>query len=423
MNRNIKIIVSNPLRQHTHQLCNGLEKFNYLKYFYTTLWYNPHNRITKILCTLPYIGSKIKNIYLKRYDEKLPINRIKTNINHELTRQFQKNIPFTKKDESLLLKMEQKYDKQIAKLLKEEDFDIFIGYEKSCYNCFNVVKNKGKIAVLDLAQVHSNFIHELREKYPVFKSMQNEKLFQKICSVKEKEYQLMDHILTLSSFAADTLIKNGIAKERIHTVNLGFDPSKFTPKENYNLEPKKNLNLLYAGTITKRKGIHILFEAVKQLDNVTLTIVGPVLDGQDILERYKDYYTYFPFLHHNELAKKYKEADLFVFPSFLDSWAMVVLEAMACGTPVIVSENTGSKDAVKKGGGKIIPVDDVEALKTAIESYCKDRSLIEKDGIKAHNVAQEYTWDNYYNQINNVISKISKDCQSNLHQSKVCRLV
>jgi lipopolysaccharide biosynthesis glycosyltransferase len=142
--------------------------------------------------------------------------------------------------------------------------------------------------------------------------------------------------------------------------------------------------------------------------------VGPYKQWhQECVNPYKRYYRHIPFLHHEELAKVYREHDLFVFPSYLDSWAMVVLEAMASGTPVIVTENTGAKDAVTKGGGKIIPVDDIEALKSAISYYYANRNKIKEDGIIANRVAQNYTWDSYYEQINQIISSIKTECSGN----------
>src|SRR5207253_879376 len=133
-------------------------------------------------------------------------------------------------------------------------------------------------------------------------------------------------------------------------------------KSKYNSNPV--FRILYTGMISQRKGINILLEAFKALNlkNAELILIGPNFDGNELLKKYEGYYTHYSFLPHEELVSEYQKADIFVLPSYLDSWAMVVLEAMACGTPVIVSENTGSKDAVQKGGGFVIPIDNVEAL-------------------------------------------------------------
>jgi glycosyltransferase involved in cell wall biosynthesis len=87
---------------------------------------------------------------------------------------------------------------------------------------------------------------------------------------------------------------------------------------------------------------------------------------------------------------------------------MVVLEAMACGTPVIITENTGSKDAVSKGGGFVIPSGDMDALKEKISFLYRNRTVMEDMGRKAHLVAQQYTWENYYRQVQFAVEDIAK---------------
>jgi glycosyltransferase involved in cell wall biosynthesis len=401
-------MVSNPIRMHTHKLCAGLAKTDRLRYFYTSIWYKPDYLWVKLLCSLPVIGKTVKNILLKRYDREVPAEKVKTYPFYEIKRQIKLRLPFFKSDELDNLYESQKHDLWVSRKLKQNEYDIFIGYETASLQSFKTAKQQGKIAILDLAQVHWKYIARLRDKYSIFKSMQENVVFEKVSAVKEEELRYVDYIFTLSSFAKETLVNNGIDEHKIRVLNLGFNPSKFTCKDVYNTDTQKPLKLVFAGTITRRKGIHLVLEAVKQLRNVELTIVGPIADGKEFLDKNKGNYTHFPFLHHEELAKKFREADLFVFPSYLDSWAMIVLEAMACGTPVIVTENTGSKDVVRQGSGKIIPVDDLDALKSKIQYYNDNRAKLEEDGRKACEVVQNYTWEHYYKQVNDVITEIAE---------------
>jgi len=130
-------------------------------------------------------------------------------------------------------------------------------------------------------------------------------------------------------------------------------------------------------------------------------------DAEDLIKIENPFFKYINFLSHDELVRYYQDADIFVFPSYLDSFAMVVLEAMACGTSVIVSENTGSKCAVSQGGGFVIPVDDVEAIKEKILFFYNDRKQLEIYGNRAAEIAQQYTWDKYYEKIENSIKDIA----------------
>ncbi|MHA4858181.1 glycosyltransferase, partial [Enterococcus faecium] len=88
-----------------------------------------------------------------------------------------------------------------------------------------------------------------------------------------------------------------------------------------------------AGIITKRKGIHLLLEVISNFhsSDVELILVGPKGDASDFLQKYQSFthITYYEAMPQNQLADFFRNADVFVFPSFLDSWAAVVPEAMA----------------------------------------------------------------------------------------------
>ena len=402
----INIIVSCPTLMHAHQFSAALYKTNRLKMFITTIWYKPNSRLHKFISAIPIIGKKIRYSLLKRYYDGLPANKVMTHSIGEIVYQIKKQIPYVRHNQISIYYRADSFDKYVAKTIKEMDYDIFVGCEENSLYSFKTAKQHGKITILDLTQVHWKYLEYLRKKYPIFKSIQQDNVFYRASAIKEEEYKYVDYIITSSAFARDTLVNNGIASDKIRVIGLGFDTLKFKCKEVYNINSKGPLKLLFAGSITRRKGINLILQAVKQLENVELTIVGPMAEKKEYLDKYNVKFTYFPFLHHNDLAEQFKNTDLFVFPSYLDSWGKVVLEAMACGTPVIVTENTGSKDVVMQGGGKIIPVDDLESLKSAINYYKDNRILLEEDGKKASVVAQNYTWENYYMQVNNAISEI-----------------
>jgi glycosyltransferase involved in cell wall biosynthesis len=116
-------------------------------------------------------------------------------------------------------------------------------------------------------------------------------------------------------------------------------------------------------------------------------------------------------VHHDELKNIYQKASVFVLPSYMDSWGQVVCEAMACGTPVIVSQNTGSKDVVEDGeNGFIVDVANRKQLEEKISYFYHNRSELERMGKNARKSVEHLTWENYYDQINQIIVKIeSKD--------------
>ena len=80
---------------------------------------------------------------------------------------------------------------------------------------------------------------------------------------------------------------------------------------------------------------------------------------------------------------------------------------MGCGTPVIVSEMTGAKDAVRDGiDGFVIPALDVDALKRSILCFYENRDLVEQMGREANRQAQNFTWSHYRQKVREAISAV-----------------
>lgn len=408
---NKRIIVSHSGKQYVHQLLYALQRKGYLQLFITSIWYKPNFWVYKLLLGVPVIGNVLYNKFLKKktYPEQKE-ELIEQYPWKEFWRQILVQVSSKYRTEKYVFEVEKAHDHYVAKRLKSLKPAIFIGYEKSSLESFKEIKRQGGITVLDLAQVHYKYLIELRETQETFQDLfEDENLFNQINKVKAAEYEQADYILTLSEFAKSTLLKFGVDERKIKVVSLGYNPQVFKPKTQY-LKPKTpKLKLVYTGTFTKRKGIHLLLQTIKELNlpGLELTIIGPILDGEELFEQYKEWFTYYDFLHHEEMVKHFHESDVYVFPSYLDSWAMTVIEAMACGLPVIVTENTGAKDAVVDGeSGFVLKIDDKEALKEKIRFFYHQPDQIEVFGRQAVKAADNYQWENYYRQINNIVDNI-----------------
>jgi glycosyltransferase involved in cell wall biosynthesis len=410
---NKRIVVSHSGKQYVHQLLYALQRKGYLQLFITSIWYKPNFWVYKLLLGVPVLGKVLYNKFLKKktYPEQKE-ELIEQYPWKEFWRQILVQISSKFRTEKYVFEVEKAHDSYVAKRLKTLKPDIFIGYEKSSLESFKEIKRQGGITILDLAQVHYKYLIELRETQETFQDLfEDENLFNKINEVKAAEYEQADYILTLSEFAKSTLLKFGVDERKIKVVSLGYNPQVFKPKTQYQIPNTPKLKLVYTGTFTKRKGIHLLLQTIKELNlpGLELTVIGPILDGEELLEQYKEWFTYYDFLHHEEMIKHFHESDVYVFPSYLDSWAMTVIEAMACGLPVIVTENTGAKDAVVDGqSGFVLKMDDKEALKEKIRFFYNQPAKIEVFGKEAIKAAANYQWDNYYNQISSFVESLPK---------------
>ena len=109
-----------------------------------------------------------------------------------------------------------------------------------------------------------------------------------------------------------------------------------------------------------------------------------------------------------ELAELYRQGTLFVFPSVEDGFGMVVTEAMACGVPVVISDNTGARDVVEEGvNGFVVPTRDVEAIKERILLFRDNPGLRETMGQAARETALNNTWYHYSDKLAKVYDELS----------------
>ncbi len=400
----MKILLSNPSIQYSKHTFKSLHHAGHEVLFATAYWYRPERLIEKL------VGFTSLDSYIKRYSDKsIPTQSVQTRIWATFFHFFIKFMPFDVEQKSYW--EDRLHDKWVARLVKKWKPDLIIGYEKSSLKSFIAADAIGAIKWLDLAQVHPNTIASLREKLPFFKLITgSNQLFDTIRSLKEKEYEQANTITCLSQFAANTLNEAGINSNKIFINPLGFDESIFYENSQNGNDQKIPVHFIYTGIITKRKGVELLLETFASIPNelAKLTLIGPAGDATSTLNKFldNDNILYQPYLNQQELAKALRSADVFVFPSYLDSWAAVVLEAMASGLPVIVTNYTGAAQLVNVKNGIVIPAGNQEALLNAMLNFIQFPNLISVMGRSAAAIAKENTWEKYTASLIKEINKL-----------------
>lgn len=225
-----------------------------------------------------------------------------------------------------------------------------------------------------------------------------------------REIELADRVVVCSHFARRSLLKHGVPDEKVRVINYGVDTEAFTPA------PKKDdvFRVVYCGMVCLRKGPQYLLQAWKELalEGAELWMLGVVLnDAVAMLEQYRN----LPGLKivghvdsQAKLAEMYRQATVFVFPSVEDGFGMVVTEAMACGVPVVISDQTGACDVVEEGvNGFVVPTYDVEAIKERILRFKAEPRLRETMGEAARATALDNTWRHYSEKLLKVYGELS----------------
>jgi len=163
----------------------------------------------------------------------------------------------------------------------------------------------------------------------------------------------------------------GIKLSDITLVGVGYNSDIFYKAESKAYDGK--CHMLFAGKIAEKKGVFSLLRALKRLnlpkDKLELVLAGGA-GNQDEYEAIVKLAETVPYsvifagkLNQQQIAEAYRKADVFILPSFYDAIPLTTIEAMACGTELIVSELPGIRDFfdnnVKGGNITYIPLPDM----------------------------------------------------------------
>jgi glycosyltransferase involved in cell wall biosynthesis len=224
-----------------------------------------------------------------------------------------------------------------------------------------------------------------------------------------------DHVLVNSEFVKGTLVAAGRARpEQISVVYLGVDTERFSPGETRSATDNDDpFTILYVGTISYRKGVQYLLAACRRLRlaNARVVLVGPA--GDFPIRKHRGRFDYVPGVASIELPAWYQRASVFVFPSLAEGSARVNFEAMACGIPVITTEEAGSpvRDGLE---GFIVPARDIDALADRIDKLYKDPTLRRNMGAAARaRIESQFTWDRYWESVLTLYNRLIVNGRTN----------
>lgn len=178
---------------------------------------------------------------------------------------------------------------------------------------------------------------------------------------KAKAYfQNAHHIIVHTELQKKQLLQLATFKNlNIQVMPLGVDTDVFVPKQKNN----QHIELLFVGRISRVKQIELCLKTVAYLlknqdRKVMLKIVGPVSDVNYFAElkaqitalQITENVEFVGMVAYEHLVSYFQKADLFLLPSAHESFGMVMVEAMACGTPVAALKGTGGPDEIVEDG-------------------------------------------------------------------------
>ncbi|VVB55041.1 D-inositol-3-phosphate glycosyltransferase [uncultured archaeon] len=195
-------------------------------------------------------------------------------------------------------------------------------------------------------------------------------------------FEVLDLILTERIVCINERLKKFLTKieneSKMHVIYPGVDTEQFKPKKRTQETAKK---ILFVGRLTKSKGFADLVDALNYLpQEYSLIAVG----GDEVKEvpRIK----YAGKISHENLPAYYNICDVFCLPSRSEGTPLTLLEAMACGCPVVATPVGGIPEIVTYDAGILTPVGKPKKLAESIIEAAK------KDRVRVRNTALKYSW-------------------------------
>jgi len=232
-------------------------------------------------------------------------------------------------------------------------------------------------------------------------------------------------ILPVSSLVKDELLKvYPVPESRIRVIHPGMDPVVFNAeamegsrsrlRSRYGLTENDTV-VLFAGMNFQIKRLDLVIDAVAAAARIRPDCRPFLLVlGRGPRERYVDQAcksgigdrVVFAGVA-DDMASFYAASDLFAMPSGFDTFGLVVLEAMAAGLPVIITERTGAKDLVKSGlQGFVVPVDVTPGRLAECMCLLMDREVRNRMGRLARAAAAVNSWETMTSRVNDVYGSV-----------------
>jgi glycosyltransferase involved in cell wall biosynthesis len=202
-------------------------------------------------------------------------------------------------------------------------------------------------------------------------------------------------VLVPSLFVKKSLLAAGVAEEKIHVLPFGTDEEWLGQTNPCN----GSKVFLHVGQLSIRKGTHRLLRAWKQIGayrTCELRLIGSMRLPKSYLGEFQGIYNYLGRIPRQSLKQHYSTAACFVFPALAEGFALVVLESLSCGTPVVASRNSGAEGFITEGEhGLLHDAQDDEQLCEALEWMLTHPNRREEMRAACLERARKWTWSEY----------------------------
>ncbi|MGR3302289.1 MAG: glycosyltransferase family 4 protein [Candidatus Scalindua sp.] len=283
-------------------------------------------------------------------------------------------------------------------IIKTEEIDIALSQQTAGYGIAKIARRKG---IPFITIMHGYEIMIFRSIFNQVMNFKKDYLSLVKSFLSSLYYTVFQELPILKDSSAIIAVSEGVSKviekrpfidrDKIKVINYGIDLKLFKFSEEERKETRLKLNItnhdkvvLFLSLLSKQKGTDIAIKAFNELaennESIKLIIAG---DGEYLEEakllvnnfKLKSRVIFTGFVRNEDTVQYYNASDIFIFPTLrLESFGIVIAEAMACGKPVIASDIGSIPDVIDNGiNGILIPIGDFKELARQINLLLSDK--------------------------------------------------
>ncbi len=274
-----------------------------------------------------------------------------------------------------------------SRLIKNEKSDIITVQDPILAGIIGYALKK-RFALPLIVQLHGDYIDN---PYWIKKN----KINRFLNSVGKFILKRADSVRVVSERVKKKVLKLGVSDERIYKIPVFINTENFTSKSTLTVREKfSNFNdiVLFVGRLSDEKNVNCLLQAadlvLEQFPDTLFLIVGDGPERKNLenfateLEIEKNV-IFEGAIEHKKIPLYYNSCDMFVLPSKREGRSIAIVEALACGKPVISTNISGAEDVILNGeNGFIVSIDDSQAMADRISSLVADPQRRDRMGKK-----------------------------------------
>ena len=223
-----------------------------------------------------------------------------------------------------------------------------------------------------------------------------------------------DTVITVCQALKDEIERLGFAAKRIEVLRNGVDLQLFQPPNDRDAIRRElgftDFTILSVGNLVENKGHHFAIDAITQLPDTTLVIVGagPLrkrLEAQAATSGVADRVRFLGTIRHQYLPLYYGGADILLLASATEGWANVLLESMACGTPVVATRIWGTPEVVRETAAGTLIERSANGVADGIRTL--RQNMPERASTRAY--AEQFSWDDTSDKLYEIYQRIAAE--------------